>query len=116
KKLAVRSLKTAAEVFEALGLTSQSYDRMFCLILSSLCYDISGYQASAYCLLKDTESYLLESIGETDNDLARDNYIISQTINILLKKIPLARQQITEQASDSNGLMLFNAAIDKWFE
>ncbi|SEM57594.1 Helicase conserved C-terminal domain-containing protein [bacterium A37T11] len=116
KKLAIRSLKTAAEVFEALGLTSESYDKIFCLILSSLCYDISGYQASAYCLLKDTESYLLETIGETDNNLTRDNYIISQTIHILLKKIPLARQLLAEQVSDSNGLILFNSAIDKWFE
>ena len=57
RRLAIRSLKEAAEIFENLSLISEEYDRSYCLILASLCYDIAGYQANAFCLTRKVNEY-----------------------------------------------------------
>ena len=40
--IGIESLKRAAEIYESLYYVSQKYDKAYCLILSSLCYDLSG--------------------------------------------------------------------------
>src|SRR6185437_16863346 len=55
--VAIASLKTSAEIFEDLSYVSDSYDRSYCMLLSSLCYDIAGYQANASCIARNLEEY-----------------------------------------------------------
>lgn len=113
-KTAIISLKIAAEIFEDLSEVSEVYDRDYCLILSALCFDISGYQANAVCLIRKTDNYLLTTELEVELDL--DNYIIAQIRRILLKQIYDARAKINNDVSEDIGLKIFNKAIASWFE
>ncbi len=85
-ELALKGLKTSAEIYENLANISKEFDNEFSLILSALCYDISGYQANALSVIKDLEVYNFE--GDSAS-LSYDNLVISQIQQFLLKKIPL---------------------------
>jgi helicase len=113
RKLALQSFKESAEIYENLSVAGEEYDRSYCLILSSLCYDLAGYQANAYCLIKQLESLNLIS-QEEDLKLESDNYIFSQ-INLLLRKnIFLARQNL--RTNNDIGESLTTTALSNWYE
>ena len=87
-KIVTTGLKTCAEIFEYLSQleeTSEVYDKDHLLILSALCYDLSGYQANAYCIATRIDDFNLYDFGISVN-LDEDNYIIQQVKNIFRHK------------------------------
>ena len=89
--IGIESLKRAAEIYESLYYVSQKYDKAYSLILSSLCYDLSGYQANAQCLIDKLvkESHAYYSLEEVD----KEDEIISEYENKILKIIQLFLQK-----------------------
>jgi len=92
-QIGIVSLKRAAEIYENLYYVSQKYDKEYSLILSSLCYDLSGYQANAQCLIdklvKKSQSYYFLRTKEID----KKNEIISKFENKILKTVQLFLQK-----------------------
>jgi helicase len=116
KKIITNGLKTSGEIFEYLSEIeeiTELYDKESVLLLSALCYDLSGYQANAYCIATRIGEFSLVSLEEEKN-LDPDNYIVRQITNILLKKLPLAKSII--QVDSDLGISLFNNALAEWFE
>ncbi|MDD4111035.1 MAG: DEAD/DEAH box helicase [Clostridia bacterium] len=113
--LCISAFKKCAEILETLGEVSEEYDKYYLTILSSLCYEISGYQANAYCLLKNLDTYSLES-SHNEIDLTLDNFVLYQIQQILLKKIPLAYKNTLSNEDKSIGSLLFKRATLKFFE
>jgi len=89
--IGIESLKRAAEIYESLYYVSQKYDKAYSLILSSLCYNLSGYQANAQCLIDKLvkESHAYYSLEEVD----KEDEIISEYENKILKIIQLFLQK-----------------------
>jgi helicase len=114
-KLAINSLKDAAEVYENLSLIAQNYDKEYAIILSSLCYDLAGYQANARCLIKQLTEYSFESIDEKEK-IEPINYILHQVRRILSKNIMSARSNINVNYDFELGIKYFNQATSAWFE
>jgi len=114
ERIAIRAIKESAEIFENFSLVSGAYDREYCTILSALCYDLSGYQANAFCLVKASQHYEFTTT-ETEIELSADNYILSQVRLILLKAIPNARVSLSLQTNDV-GTTLFNHALNTWYD
>jgi len=79
--ICIQGLKTAAEVFETFSLMSEEYDRDYAKVLSALCYDLSGYQANAFCMLKDL-NYAVEESVSIDENL---NHLFS-LVTLLMKR------------------------------
>lgn len=116
KKIITSGLKNSGEIFEYLSEIeeiTEIYDKESVLLLSALCYDLSGYQANAYCIATRIGEFSLVC-AEEEKNLDPDNYIVRQITNILLKKLPLAKSII--QADSDLGISLFNNALIKWFE
>jgi|GEM_PF-6479283 hypothetical protein len=88
-KVGLESCRISAEIYENLYHVSEEYDQKYSLILSSLCYDISGYQANAQCLINDltegNEYYQLKSVSEDDYLLIYE-IILSNLFNYFYKK------------------------------
>jgi len=126
---ALKALKQSAEIYEYLSEITESFDKDFCFILSALCYDISGYQANALCMMRNllhktsNEVYTV-SVGEIDlnTNLGDENYILFHVQQILLKQIPLA--YFTKKRSDLKdnicedliGINLFDSAVYGLYE
>lgn len=115
RKLAMRSLRESAEIYEYLSSISERYDREYALILASLCYDIAGYQANALCLTRRVEDYQFESTDEKV-DTSSDNYILQHIKFILLKNIVKAKANIVSDLNIDLGIKLFNNFISKWYD
>lgn len=113
--LIINGFKSAAEAFEILGNITTKFDKNYCLILSALCYDLAGYQANAYCMLRNFPTYKLKAPENSDLDIERDNYIYSQVVRILSKQIPYSNQQLRSEVKGSIGLLLFKEFLSKWF-
>jgi replicative superfamily II helicase len=98
--IGIESLKRAAEIYESLYYVSQKYDKAYSLILSSLCYDLSGYQANAQCLIdklvKESQAYYsLEKIDKEYEVISEYENKILKTIQLFLqKKIFLLSREI----------------------
>lgn len=114
ERTAIRAIKESAEIFENFSLVSGAYDREYCIILAALCYDLSGYQANALCLIKTSQDYIFTT-EETEIELSPDNYILSQIRLILLKSIPNARASLANQQNNV-GIVLFNQALSTWYD
>jgi replicative superfamily II helicase len=89
--IGIESLKRAAEIYESLYYVSQKYDKAYSLILSSLCYDLSGYQANAQCLIdrlvKESQAYYsLEKIDKEYEVISEYENKILKTIQLFLQK------------------------------
>lgn len=111
-KIALKSLYKIANNLENISEIEESssqFDVDFLRILSALCYDVSGYQANAYCIAKKINEYQLSS--DLDIDLTEDNYIIQIIQNALLKKIPLIRQLILSKKYDSSNSEPFSTLL-----
>ena len=117
-KIALKSLNKIAYILENISEISENateYDLDFFKILSSLCYDIAGYQANAYCLIKKIETYRLT--GNSYLKLDEDNFIIELIICIILKKLPKARELINEKKNENNLSESFSTlllAFESW--
>jgi replicative superfamily II helicase len=94
---AIKSLKLAAEIYENLYHVTNEYDKKYILLLSSLCYDISGYQANAKCLIDEIEKYEYYTVEDNNKNLNIVYYenIFLKTIQFFLqKKIFLLNNEI----------------------
>ena len=83
---AIQSLKIAAEIYENLYYISDEYDRGYSLLLSSLCYDLSGYQANAKCLIDELEKKFDYYSLKTDDELNNLENLFLITIQLFLQK------------------------------
>jgi len=119
KKIAIKGLKESAEIYEYLSELpdiSEKYDQNHLILLSALCYDLSGYQANGYCVASRLNNYLLETEVK-EIDLETDNKIIKQITLILLKKIPYAYYELNVHDDYADlGFDLFKRAMNKWYE
>lgn len=113
-RIITTGLKSSAEIFEylsELNELAELYDRDSVLLLSALCYDLSGYQANAYCIAQQIDEFIFDN-GKSETTSDPDSYIVKQITCILLKKIPEAKANI--QPMDDLGITLFNDALSKW--
>lgn len=103
---AVESLKMAAEIYENLYDISEEYDKGYSLLLSSLCYDLSGYQANAKCLIDELELQFDYYSLKNDDELNILENLFLKTIQLFLqKKIYLLDDELIQLKSvDSNKL------------
>ena len=83
---ALLSLKMAAEIYENLYYVSNEYDRGYSLLLSSLCYDLSGYQANAKCLIDELEKELSYYSLRMDDKLNNLENLFLKTIQLFIQK------------------------------
>lgn len=94
---AILSLKMAAEIYENLYYVSDEYDKGYSLLLSSLCYDLSGYQANAKCLIdeleKELDYYSLKRNDEVNN---LENFFLKTIQLFLQKKIYLLNEELIQ--------------------
>ncbi len=117
-KTALKGLYESAEIFEYLSELPEitdKYDKDYLLILSALCYDLSGYQANAYCVTSRIENYSLRT-KDSGINLSVDNHLINQIRLILLKKIPYARYtNYNEKLKNELSFQLINQALNSWY-
>lgn len=102
-KVALKSLYKIANILENIAEISDSikqFDVDFLKILSALCYDISGYQANAYCIAKRIQEYKLST--DKDYNLDEDNFIIQLLLYALLKKLPVMRHSVLKRLNNDN--------------
>lgn len=117
-RIAISGLKESAEIYEYLSELediSIKYDKEYLILKSALCYDLSGYQANAYCI----SSYLEEFVLETNNQSIKvdvDNLILEQLILILVKKIPLAKNKLELYENNDLGFLLLKKALISWYD
>lgn len=85
----LESCRIAGEMYENLYYVATEHDKEYSLILSSLCYDISGYQANAQCLINEltnnTDYYQLISGKDEDYHLNYENFVF-KTVQLFLQK------------------------------
>lgn len=113
-ELAINALIESAEILEYFGEISEKYDKEYCILLSSLCNDISGYQANATTLIKKLENY---SFIEEGVDISLDNYVLEHIQLILLKNIFKARNKINTSLEEYDiGIKMFNHAMSSFYE
>ncbi len=117
-KTALKGLYESAEIYEYLSELPEitdKYDKEYLLILSALCYDLSGYQANAFCIASKINNYKLEA-NDSDIDLTIDNHLIEQIRLILLKKVPYANHINTNEKLEKD-LIFQNVkqALDNWY-
>lgn len=113
-KLAIIALTESAEIFEYLSVVSEKYDKQYCILLASLCYDIAGYQANATTLIKKLDDY---TFIEEDIEILLDNYILEHIQLILKKNIFKARNSINRTIDDSDiGIKLFNDSMSNLYD
>lgn len=119
KKTAIKGLYESAEIFEYLSELpniSEQYDKEYLSILSALCYDLSGYQANAFCVISRIGEYELNT-NDGDIELEIENKIIEQVRLILLKKIPLAYNKLSSVEFEKNeNYSVFKEGIEKWYQ
>lgn len=117
-KIALKSLYKVANNLENIAEienSSEQFDVKFLRILSTLCYDITGYQANAYCIAKKIQEYQLST--DLDYNLDEDNCIIKMIQYALLKKIPALRQLILSKKTgmnDSESFSITLQAFELW--
>lgn len=118
-KTALQGLYESAEIYEYLSEIPEidaKFDKDYLSILAALCYDLSGYQANAFCVARRFEKYVLTS-GDTNINLSADNKIIEQIRLILLKRIPLAYHTNDDKELHNDlGYSLFKTALEQWFQ
>lgn len=93
--ICLQGLKTAAEIFETFSLISEEYDRDYAKVLSALCYDLAGYQANAYCILKNTD-YVIEESVALDKSL---NHLFSMVTLLLKRELQAIRLPVLNKDS-----------------
>ena len=112
-EIAVESLKMAAEIYENLYYISEEYDNGYSLLLSSLCYDLSGYQANAKCLIGELEKEFDYYSLKTNDELNNLENLFLKTIQLFLqKKIYLLNDELVQL--ESMDLSMFNSSYENF--
>lgn len=111
--ISLDTLQLCAKVFEYLSVSSDTQlDKTFLLLIAAFCYDVSGYQANAYCLTKNISEYSLNCNSYEIND---DNNVIKQMLYILQGRIPFALNELRNINSTSFiHIDLYNC-LNKWY-
>lgn len=110
---AIESLKMAAEIYENLYDISEEYDNAYSLLLSSLCYDLSGYQANAKCLIDKLENELGYYSLKNDDYINNLENLFLKTIQLFLqKKIYLLNDELVQL--ESMDLSMFNSSYENF--
>jgi len=110
---AIESLKMAAEIYENLYDISKEYDNAYSLLLSSLCYDLSGYQANAKCLIDKLENELGYYSLKNDDYINNLENLFLKTIQLFLqKKIYLLNDELVQL--ESMDLSMFNSSYENF--
>lgn len=108
-----QGLKIAAEIFETFSLMSEEYDRDYSKILSALCYDLSGYQANAICILRSLD-YKLEENSSLDNSINELLKIVTLLLKRKLQAIPPLSSKKVPNSDIEKMDMNWKIAIDKF--
>lgn len=118
-QIGAESLKTAAEIYENLYYTSKYYDKNYSLLLSSLCYDLSGYQANALCLidkLMNSEMYYSVYDEESEVLVKYENKILKTIQLFLQKRIFLLSKEIESFELNLETSVRFHPNYGSFFE
>ena len=108
---AILSLKTCAEICENLAsIEDYDWDREYAMIMSALCYDLSGYQSNASCVIKALNEYFV------DDELDDDKIIFKQILLILQNKIPYANFLLRSVSPTSENVFLLKKALISWYQ
>lgn len=102
-KIALKSVYRVANILENISEIEENakqFDLDYLRLLSAICYDLSGYQANAFCIAKKMQDYELSTNSEINLD--EDNTIINLFINVLLKRIPTIRQTVIRELKKKN--------------
>lgn len=112
---AISALKTVAEICENLSVIEDyDWDKDYANIISALCYDLSGYQSNANCVLKLLDEYALEKeFNEVYDD---DKVIFKQILLILKNRIPYANISLKGQTNLSEQGLLLKKALLSWYD
>ncbi|GAF24366.1 hypothetical protein JCM19047_4252 [Bacillus sp. JCM 19047] len=106
-----QGLKIAAELFETFSIVSDEYDREYARILSALCYDLSGYQANAACILRSI-NYTLEEKSSNDTSI---NELLKNLVLLLKRQLqaipitPLMDKNVVHSEIDNLNISWKNA-------
>ena len=114
-EFSIKRIEICARLLENLANVDDcTLDIPFIKLISAFCYDISGYQANAYCISKEIKKYEFNSNEEFS--VKEDNKIIKILILILQKKIPYARYLLINDSDNCSPcyLSLKNALL-AWF-
>jgi superfamily II DNA/RNA helicase len=117
EKIAYQGLFVSAEIFQYLTESKElePIDKDYLLVLAAVCYDITGYQANAFCLANRITEYELDTEDQRIN-LTIDNCIIEQIRLILTKSIPLADMKLRKYKNIQNGgFSFFYTAMKEWY-
>lgn len=111
--VSLETLHVCAKIFEYLSESSDTkLDKIFLLLIAAFCFDISGYQANAYCLTKNiTDYFLISDSFETTND----NIVINQLIMILQCRIPFALHELKKIESESYMYSNLFDCLKNWY-
>lgn len=108
---AILSLKICAEICENLAsIEDYDWDKDYAMIMSALCYDLSGYQSNASCVIKTLYEYFV------DNELDDDKIIFQQILLILQNKIPYANFLLRRVSPTSENVFLLKKALISWYQ
>lgn len=77
-----KAIHYAARIYEVLHYTSTEYDKEYCAVISSLCYDIAGYHANALCLIKN-----IYHLDDENHNYEDENYILANIQLFMLSKL-----------------------------
>lgn len=111
---ALDTLQLCAKIYEYLSESPDTQlDKKFLLLISAFCYDISGYQANAYCLTKDITDYVLRSDAF---EIIDDNNVIKQMIYILQGRIPFALSELKKINTQSDMYLDLNNCLIDWYK
>lgn len=109
-EIGIESLRFAAEIYENLYYVSDEYDRDYCSVLSSLCYDIAGYQSNAQCIInKLNNNSHYYSLKENDDILTHyENRMLKHVQLFLQKKIFLLSADIENESFEISKNLSFH--------
>ncbi|MBO6055371.1 MAG: DEAD/DEAH box helicase [Alphaproteobacteria bacterium] len=112
---AISALKTVAEICENLSIIEDyNWDENYANIMSALCYDLSGYQSNANCVIKELNDYSIEKdFNECFDD---DEVIFKQILLILKNRISYANFILKRQIKLSEQGILLKKALLSWYD
>lgn len=116
---AVQSLKFIAEICENLSLIEDyNWDREYATIISALCYDLSGYQSNAFCVIRNLNEYFIidDSAFDGEKETLENKVVFEQTILIVQKKIPYASHRLKTYDVSSERFSLLKEALASWYD
>lgn len=111
----IQALKVAAELFETLSEMSEEYDRDYAKVLSALCYDLSGYQANAFCMLRSL-NYAIEQNGLLDDSINQLFSLVTLLMKRQLQAIGTISSQVTINSEKEEMESHWKAAINGFIQ